>query len=364
MSGTSADGIDVALLEITQTNALLNWKLLGFESFPHTENLRKRILQVTGANLREIAELDRAIAESFADASIRFCEQHQFSIQKVDFIASHGQTVYHHSGQEPKCSLQLGNGDYIAEKTGSLVISDFRPRDIAAGGEGAPLSAYGDYLLFASVEKPLAVLNLGGIANLSFLNKDPEALLAFDVGPANMLLDGLVRRVSRGEIHFDRDGKLAKSGKVDTDLLAWMMEHPFLKKAPPKSTGREDFGEHFLAELLSKKNKVSLEDLLASAIKFSAKAIRHAIEQTNSKEKIRELVVAGGGVYNPALMDAIRHEMLPITVKSSQDYGIPVQARESMIFALLGHETLRGNTANHPGATGAKRRVPLGRISL
>ncbi|MEK6710075.1 MAG: anhydro-N-acetylmuramic acid kinase [Nitrospinota bacterium] len=369
MSGTSADGVDAALVRIAGGKAAL----LDFRSLPHAQALRGRVLAAggePGAATAEICSLHREIGEAFARAALEIIAASGAAPSEVSFIGSHGQTVRHlpEGGVDLLPStLQLGDAAVIAERTGITVVADFRARDVAAGGSGAPLAPWAHRFLFERPGAPVAFLNLGGIANLTYI---PPAgrpgLFGFDCGPANMALDGCVARLTRGAERFDRGGRLAARGRVDKEALGLMLAHPFLRLAPPKSTGRETFGEAFLEGALAplRERGAPPEDELATLTAFSAECVlRAARDHFPGDAPPAEFLVGGGGYQNETLLRRLREGLAPIPVRSSGERGIPPGAVEAVAFALLGWASLRGVPANVPAATGARREVVLGHIT-
>ena len=289
----------------------------------------------------------------------------------MDLIGSHGQTVYHHSGVAGACraTLQLGDGDIIAVRTGRYVISDFRARDIAAGGEGAPLSPVADTILFAGRKLGIpcrrAILNLGGIANLTVLDDDPTRVFGFDTGPANAPLDRLARNLSGNELTCDQHGRFAQAGRVNEPLLAELLEKDlFLARRPPKSTGFEMYGDAFVARAAQQHGGFDT-DLMATLTEFTARTIALGLRQcAQLGSPIEEVVTAGGGVKNPALMERITALIAPIPIRQSDELGVPSNAREAMAFAVLADMTLRGIAACLPPVTGATAPKLLGKLSF
>ncbi len=332
MSGTSADGVSAAVVETGPPFRVLEYRTCGYG-----RAVRRRILQLKDAKAGEICEANFWLGELFARAALRMR-------QGYDLIGSHGQTVFHVPGRS---TLQLGEPCVIAERTGKTVVADFRPRDIAAGGEGAPLVPFFDRVLFGG-RKRRAILNLGGIANATIT----DSWLAFDTGPGNCLLDEAVRRMGRG--NFDRDGRLAASGRVDPKLLDRWLGHPYFRRRPPKSTGRELFDWTFVEERPSR-------DLVATLTLLTARTVSDAIRRWGGAG-LQEVVVSGGGVYNRTLMEHLAALLWPAQVRSSLVFGLHPLAKEAAAFALLAAQTLRGNPGNVPAATGARRPVVLGKI--
>ncbi|HEV8113829.1 MAG TPA: anhydro-N-acetylmuramic acid kinase [Planctomycetota bacterium] len=362
LSGTSADGIDVAITRIRRAaRDVAAPQTLAFSVEPFPEELRRRVRAVLDASSatgpREVALLSRDLGRAFGSAARRAAERAGVAL---DLVASHGQTVWHHDGVEPegKATLQLGDGDFVAEEAGCAVASDFRQRDVAAGGEGAPLSALADGAVFAHVERPAAILNLGGMANLTLLGASDAELVAFDTGPAGSLLDGLARRLL-GEA-FDRDGARAGKGSPRADLVQRWLEHPFFRRAPPKSTGRDTFGEAYVSSIVASARDLRPEDVLASAVELVAASVGDALERF--LPPVERLLVAGGGVKNPVLLAALARRV-PCAVASSAAVGVDPKAREALVFAVLGARCALGIPSTHPGATGARAGRVLGKLS-
>jgi anhydro-N-acetylmuramic acid kinase len=371
MSGTSADSIDVALCRIKGHGSETRAELILYQEHAHEPNLRCQVLKANDLGLRTIAELNVSLAEAFAEACLRTLDQAGVIPAQVDLIGSHGQTIYHHSGVPGarRATLQVGDGDTIAVRTGCYVISDFRARDIAAGGEGAPLSPIADTILFASGEpgKPCrrAILNLGGIANLTVLDPDPTRVFGFDTGPANAPLDRLARHLSGGQLACDRDGQFARVGRVNERLLSELLETDlFLTRRPPKSTGFEMYGDAFVAQAAERHGAYDM-DLMATLTEFTARAIALGLQQcTLFGPPVEEVIIAGGGVNNPVLIERITALISPIPIRTANDLGVPPAAREAMAFAILADMTLRGITACLPPVTGASAPKLLGKLSF
>ncbi len=366
MSGTSADGVDAALVRIHGCGLETGIELLGYASTPYPVRLRDALLGLAHGSVAELCRLNFSVGEAFAEASLALLEQCNVAPDDVDLIGSHGQTVCHvpRSSGDVASTLQIGEGDVIAERLGVPVVSDFRTRDIAAGGEGAPLSAYVDYLLFRREGPPRALLNLGGIANVTVLSSAIESVFAFDTGPANMPLDETVRVLTQGDEHFDRDGRMAATGRIDENLLRKLMEHPYLQQPLPKTTGRSTFGVDFVLPLLRAKGNQRGVDVLATLTAFTAHSIRHAFEEyVLPRVQPLEIVVSGGGLKNHTLMAHLRRLFPKWRIASSADSGLDPDAKEAVIFAVLANETIHGVPNNLPGATGARWPTVLGKVS-
>ena len=360
LSGTSADGIDVALCRMrTRAGALLRPELLAFETraFPVAEARRLRaLLDGEPCGLRESALLARDLGRSFGRAAREFAAQSGLAL---DLVGSHGQTVYHHDGAESSgpASLQLGEGDHVAEEAGCTVVSDFRQRDLAAGGEGAPISALADGLIFEHVPRPLAILNLGGMGNLTLLSEGAEPI-SFDTGPAGSLLDGFARALLGRD--FDPEGAHAAAGKPDAARVRAWLEHSFFSRPPPRSTGRDTFGAPWVAGCLRGGGAPS--DLLATAVEFVAASVAESLERF-AASKPRQLLVAGGGVHHRLLLARIEARC-GCPVVTSAEQGIDPDAREGLVFAVLAARAVLGIPSTSPRATGAGSGRVLGKISL
>jgi len=366
LSGTSADGIDAGLIRIRGHGLATQAETIAFRTEPFPDIHRDRILALGQANAETICRYNFILGELFADAARKVLEDAGVSRAAVDLVGSHGQTVFHvpRGSHERGATLQIGEGDVIAERIGAPVVSDFRTRDVAAGGEGAPLAAYVDYLLFRRAGVPRLTLNLGGIANLTLVPEMIEDVFAFDTGPANMPIDEAVRLLTRGEEHFDRDGKRAADGRVDQNLLGKLNSHPYLALPPPKTTGREMFGTDFVLPLLRSKGVSTAHDVIATLTAFTAHSIARAItEFVLPRYQPLEMLVSGGGVHNPVLMTHVRQLLPMMAVRTLDEVGIDPDAKEALIFAVLANETIHGNPNNLPGATGAQWPVVLGKIS-
>jgi anhydro-N-acetylmuramic acid kinase len=368
MSGTSADGVDAALVEWPDGPAARPFRLIAFEETPFEAALQQRIHRLAagrlpgGEVLRELAALDVALGERFAAAAQGLARRAGVALERVAAIASHGQTVAHHP--ELRATLQIGDPSLIAERTGRPVAADFRSRDLAAGGEGAPLAPFFHFAAFGDAHESRVVLNLGGIANVSWLRAGgrPDDVVAFDVGPANTLLDGVVQTASGAAERFDAGGARARRGRVDEALLAELLDDDFLRRPPPKSTGRERYGLSEAEALVarSRRDARSIDDLLATLVAFSAEAVARACRDF-VVGKVERLVVGGGGARNPALMDALR-ERLGVPVDAMDVHGVPAAAAEAMAFSLLGRNTLLGVPNQLPRTTGAAGPRVLGEL--
>lgn len=367
MSGTSYDGIAAALVAVRGAGLATRAELRAFETYPYPPAARRLVAAVSApptGTVDLVCRANFALGELFAEAAIAIARKARVRLGRVALIGSHGQTIHHLPASAPPSTLQIGEAAIIAERTGVTTVADFRPRDLAAGGQGAPLVPYVDYLLLRHRTRGRLVLNIGGIANFTHLPPAcrPHDVLAFDTGPGNMLLDALVGLLTRGRRTYDRDGAMAARGTVSPPLLRKLMHHPYLRQKPPKSTGRETFGVPF-AERLLRESGLAPEDLLATVTAFTSASIAHACRRYIApRGRVDEVIASGGGCHNRTLMGLLAQAFAPVPVRLSDDFGIPVDAKEAMAFAILAHETMAGRPGNLPSATGASRRVVLGKI--
>ncbi len=376
MSGTSADGIDAALVEITQGASQPELRLLHFEVWPFPRKLRQRILCIADAGsgaTAEICHVNVLLGELFAKAAISVARRARIPLRNIALIGSHGQTVAHipdskiEHGISVRSTLQIGEPSVIAERTGVTTVADFRPRDMAACGEGAPLTPYLHALLFRHPRRDRIVLNLGGIANLTFLPKGRglRGVLAFDTGPGNVLIDGLVARLTDGTMGVDLDGRIAASGKVNPRLLRWLMARPYFRRTPPKSTGREEFGPSLIEALLRRAaaRNVTEEDLVATVTAFTAQSVAlHVRRDLPHSAASAELIVCGGGADNPTLIKRLQETLPDCHFLTANEAGFPERAIEAAAFALLAYLTAHGLPGNMPRITGATHNTILGKI--
>jgi anhydro-N-acetylmuramic acid kinase len=362
MTGTSMDGLDIALCRVTSA-PLLACELLAFETVPLPPALRRALADEGLAELAALARLDMALGGFFADALAGVLERHPVTLE---LIGSHGQTIYH---EHAVASLQIGAAAPLAERCGCPVVHDFRVADIAAGGAGAPLVPYVDHRLLGGRGTALLAVNLGGIANFTALpaEDDLDLVLGMDCGPANMVLDQLAARYSNGALSADLDGRLAARGRVLPELLTELCAHPFFAAPPPKSAGREQFGRAFVDALLVRAAPAGEQDwcdLLATAAELTAFGVHEAYRRhVAPRRPVDAVMVSGGGARNPVLMARLAERFRPLAVRSSEAYGLPVDAKEAIAFALLASERLDGRPANVPSVTGARRRVLLGEVA-
>jgi len=367
MSGTSHDGADFALVEIAGSLAhprTFRALLIRHLHRKYRKSLRETIRAAFTGDACLICRLNFELGEFYAKNVALLLQGSGYTVKDIDAVASHGQTVYHlpPSGGRSGSTLQLGESSVIAERTGITVVSDFRSRDMAAGGQGAPLVPLADYFLFAGKGAVKAVVNIGGIANVTILKEKKEDTVAFDIGPGNSLIDEAIVHLSKGERSFDRNGALAGQGRPDGRLLAWLLSHPFMRKRPPKSTDRQTFGAELVRQIFSRYHNLADRDVVSTLTHFSAEIICRAITPFRPDE----VIVSGGGTENRYLMGLIaeRLQSAGIPLKTTLQYGIPSQAKEAVSFAILGYLTLKGIPGNLPSATGARREVVLGKITV
>lgn len=374
ISGTSVDGIDAILVRIRGNGTGMKFSQLAFYTHPYPKEVHQLILKnsVAGSSsVEEITRLNFLLGELFAEAAARVVRRAGRQLSEVDLIGSHGQTIHHlphpeiFAGRVIRSTLQIGDPSVIAKRTGVPTVGDFRVADVALGGEGAPLVPYVDFLLFRSTAKSRGLLNIGGIANLTILPKGCTLrdVRAFDTGPGNMVIDTLMKKLYRKP--YDEGGKLAMQGRTSTPLLRKLAEHRFVKTKPPKSTGREEFGENFVVGMLQSGSLLPRVDLLATAAELTAYCVyenyRRFIEK---KTKLDELIVSGGGTHNGAIMRGLHKYFRSVPVRKIDDYGISADAKEALCFALLANETIAGNPSNVPSVTGAAKPTVLGKICL
>lgn len=369
MSGTSLDGIDVAVVDIGG-RARISVVTHGTVSYP--QRVGAAILAVSNAetHVGNISRLQTLLGELYAKAVVAVCRRNGVPLDSLDLVGCHGQTIFHEGGgarflgQRVASTLQIGDGSVIAERLGVPVVSDFRTRDLAAGGQGAPLVPYVDYLLYRHRRLGRVALNIGGIANITAIpaGAGPESVIAFDTGPGNMVVDALAVHHSGGKLRFDRGGKIAARGRVSGPLLAQLLHDPYLRRRPPKTAGREQYGRELVDRLLAK--GLPLEDLVATATALTALAVAAGIHRfVQPHMKVDEVVASGGGVRNPQMMAYLAAYLPGVRIRTSDEFGIDSDAKEAIAFAILAHETWRRRPSNLPAATGARRPVILGKIS-
>ena len=398
ISGTSMDGIDAALVRISGPATQPRVRLLAFSTLHYSVLVRQSILRIAAgepATAGEISQLNFLLGELFAEAALRVCKKARVSPARLTVIGSHGQTIYHQGaatregGKSITSTLQIAEPAVISERTGVSVVADFRTADMAAGGQGAPLVPMVDYLLLRDKREGTVALNIGGIANFTVIpaGAKPEQVFGFDTGPGNMIIDGLVRHFTHGRKSYDAGGRWAAKGRVNEPLLDVLLRLPFFAQRPPKSAGREQFGQLFIDRFFFPKarstdiagpdrlspeqigNRQSAivyqpEDLLRTAAELTARSITDALERfVPGRTPVHRLIVSGGGAHNRLLVARLT-ELLPnLRVHQSTEFGLDVDAKEAIAFAVLADRTLHGLPGNLPSVTGARRAVVLGSIS-
>lgn len=377
MSGTSVDGIDVGIVAVSGSAASPHAKLLAFTDFSYPRAVRATVLRLANGaptTAREISQLNFRLGRLFADAALGACKRFGVSPKRVTLIGSHGQTIYHQGapsaflGANTSSTLQIGEPAVIAERTGITTVADFRPADIALGGQGAPLVPFVDYLLYRHPRIGRIALNIGGIANLSVIpaKAKPRDVFAFDTGPGNMIIDALASHFSRGRLRFDRHAELARRGHLDGALFGQLLAHPFFRKPPPKSAGREEFGAEYTARLiaLARRRRVAPADLIHTATAFTAATIAQACERfaLRRARNIREMIVTGGGARNPLLIAYLAALLPSLKLVPADASGVPADAKEAFAFAVLAYIAFHQRANNLPSATGARRPTVLGKI--
>jgi anhydro-N-acetylmuramic acid kinase len=381
MSGTSADGIDVALVRLLGRGFRTRLELLAHEHYVYPAAVRRTLLEVMNgrASVADLARLNFLLGELYAEAVL---ETQRRAGTTCDLVGCHGQTIYHQGeaapylGRKLAVTWQTGEAAVLAARCGVPVISDFRPADMAAGGKGAPLVPFLDYLLYRHRLRGRIVQNLGGIGNLTAIppRAQPEQLIAFDTGPANMIIDALTEHLF--ERRYDRDGRIAARGMAMETLVSEFLRLPFFRRKPPRTAGREEFGREFVAHFLRRCGRARKEDVIATATLFTARSIRDSVgllqrlfvadEPRPGRMVFRDYVVSGGGTKNRTLMAMIASELAPyrLRIRTSDEFGLPSEAKEAVAFAALAYQTWRRLPGNVPSATGAKRPAILGKISL
>ncbi|MFS0863074.1 anhydro-N-acetylmuramic acid kinase [Fredinandcohnia sp. 179-A 10B2 NHS] len=375
MSGTSLDGIDAALVSISEIGTELNVNLVHFKTLPFSESLKTRILDLCDpdrARIEEISYMNMLLGELFSDAAKQVVQEAGLEMKDVDIISSHGQTIFHQpeksttEGYAVSSTLQIGDIAVIAERTGVMTVGDFRTRDMAVGGQGAPLVPYADKLLCRDQSVGRVLVNIGGIANITVLPPatSNESVLAFDTGPGNMLIDAFTTWASNGKQTFDDNGEIAASGTVNNSWLNELLKHEYYQFPIPKSTGRELFGIQYAKQLWELNTQLSPEDKIATITELTAITISEDIKRFIDSYQIGEVFISGGGWYNQTLRNSIKAH-LPETIKlaSTDELGIPADAKEAVVFALLGYQCVMKRPNNLPSATGASAPVVMGKIA-
>ncbi len=386
MSGTSADGIDVALAEITGLGWKTRLRVRASSFVPYPDDVRRRIIEISSGApvpLSEVSQMNFLLGELFARACLHVCRRSGIPKEKLRLIGSHGQTVYHQNADSRYCGVpvrstfQIGEPAVIAERTGVTTIGDFRTADVAAGGRGAPLVPFVDYLLYRHPRRGRVVLNIGGIANLTAIpaGGGPEEVIAFDTGPGNMLLDALAERATKGKRRYDPAGRMAAQGKISETLVRRLLRHAYFRLPPPKTTGREQFGRDYLKRFLASGRFHASNDALATATALTAESIAYGVKKfVLPKFPVDECIVSGGGVKNLFLMKELRRRLSAgrdasqekgsgeLRVLTSDATGIPADGKEAIAFAVLAYHTFHRRPSSLASATGARHPAILGKV--
>ena len=371
ISGTSADGIEAVVVSLNGAPPRLEWRLLSHIAYPFSPTLRQQIFAAfrpESSSVDRMCRLNFDLGSAFAEAALKAIGAAKLEPEKVELIGSQGQTVWHEPPppDQPGATLQLGSAAVIVERTGITTISNLRARDVAAGGQGAPVVSFLDWLLFRHPTRTRAIQNIGGIGNVTFLPSlaSSQVAISFDTGPGNMLIDYGASRATAGAQVFDRDGEMAARGGVSQALLDELMAHPYLRLVPPKTTGRELFGTQYGAQMWErgKALKLSDVDILATFTAFTAESIAQSYRDY-APSPIDEIFLAGGGALNPTLVQMIRTRLAPIQVHPHSDLGLAASPKEAVTFAVLAYETYHGRTSNLPSCTGARHAVLMGDIT-
>ncbi len=379
MSGTSVDGVDAALVEISGTDSEPKVKLLAFENRPYPPQVREKIFSLftpANATVDKVGYMNFLLGEIYAKSALSVIEKAGMKPEEIDVIGSHGQTIWHApipespDGIPVAYTVQIGEGSVIAERTGILTVSDFRVADMAAGGQGAPLVPFSEYLLYRREKETILLQNIGGIGNMTVMpaGAKPRDVFAFDTGPGNMIIDAVISAVTGGEKTYDAGGETAAKGRVCNALLDILKEEPYYRQPLPKTTGREHFGVQYTEKILSwwKENPIPVEDLLATVTDLTAYSIADAYERyVLPKYRASEIIVGGGGSYNATLLRFMKERFAPhgVAVRTQEDLGLSSDAKEAVAFALMADCCMRGKANTLPSVTGAEHPAVMGKIS-
>ena len=379
MSGTSVDGVDAALVEISGTDSEPKVKLLAFENKPYPPQVREKIFSLftpANATVDKVGYMNFLLGEIYAKSALSVIEKAGMKPEEIDVIGSHGQTIWHApipespDGIPVAYTVQIGEGSVIAERTGILTVSDFRVADMAAGGQGAPLVPFSEYLLYRREKETILLQNIGGIGNMTVMpaGAKPRDVFAFDTGPGNMIIDAVISAVTGGEKTYDTGGETAVKGKVCNALLDILKAEPYYRQPLPKTTGREHFGVQYTEKILSwwKENPIPVEDLLATVTDLTAYSIADAYERyVLPKYQASEIIVGGGGSYNATLLRFMKERFAPhgVAVRTQEDLGLSSDAKEAVAFALMADCCMRGKANTLPSVTGAEHPAVMGKIS-
>ncbi|MGD1821894.1 MAG: anhydro-N-acetylmuramic acid kinase [Pleomorphochaeta sp.] len=375
MSGTSMDGIDAVLIKIYNSGLSTKYKQLGFITLPYNKKEKEVLLKLALGNTggsKELLKIDIYLGKKFCDAAITLCNTCNIEKEKIDFIGTSGHTFYHlpnkiqYLDKEISGTLQLGEPSYLNEAFNCPVVSDFRVRDMAAGGQGAPLVPYTEYILFRSEKENIALQNIGGISNITILPKmcNSNQVKAFDTGPGNMIIDNLISIYTKGEQSFDKDAKMAQKGELNKLLLMHLLNDDYLSKPLPKSTGREKYNDQYIKKILDIQNmeNITNEDVIYTCTYFTAKCIEIGIKNFANID-IDKLIIGGGGSHNAVIINSLKKLLPSINIITFEDMGLNSDSKEAIAFAILANETLNKKSNNLQSVTGAKHSVIMGKIS-
>ncbi len=378
MSGTSHDGVSAAVVRLDE-RATPRAEALAFRTFPYPAAFRERLLSL--ASMKDVgapavSSINFELGKIFGNAAIKIAQVAKVRLAEISFIGSHGHTIFHlpprtaARGQTPS-TMQIGESSVIAAMTGLPVVADFRPMDMALGGEAAPLAPLAHFWLFGDRKLGRVIQNIGGIGNATYLKPSPTlndpTLIAFDTGPGGMLIDALVNKHSGAKLKMDRDGRIAARGRANEDLLAELMRHPYFRRRPPKSTGREEFGSHYLEEVEPRATLAGVggDDLVATITALTARSIADAVQRfIVPLGRVDQLIATGGGAHNPTLLRMIRDYLPEVEVLTAKAVGVDGDSLEAVAFAILGYQMLRGRQGNIPSVTGARAPAILGKLTL
>lgn len=370
MSGTSLDGVDVVLCEINGVDTSTKVKELKFRTYPFPSKLKttlQTLLKTKQADLASLCSLNFTLGAFFAECVCKLCQEYGIKTQDLAYIASHGQTIYHipeTNKQFVKSTWQMGEAALLAEKCACPVIANFRVRDMAANGQGAPLVPFSEYLLYRQKYYGVALQNIGGIGNITVIPKNATAdeVFAFDTGPGNMLINAAMQKLY--DLDYDCDGNIAKTGTLIDELKQELAQHAYLQQVPPKTTGRELFGDDYAEYLLTKYTQNRAEDIVATLTWFTAYAIAYSYENyIKAKAEIKELVIGGGGAHNGAIFSWLKRLLPSIQICTQEAKGYSSDSKEAVAFVILGNQTLHNKASNLPSVTGANKQVILGQIT-
>lgn len=373
ISGTSMDGIDAALVQITEVEHALGVQTLAFRTVPYPPDVLAELMRAVRQEntVAEICHMNFVLGELFAEAALQLMSERAVKPEDLLCVASHGQTVWHQpepiawQGRHIRSTMQIGEPAVIAERTGVTTVADFRVADVAAGGQGAPLVPYVDYLLFRHPAEGRILLNIGGIANMTAIPADatPDAVIAFDTGPGNALINAAMCIASGGKYSYDPEGAYAQRHPVREEWLLELLQHPYFAQSPPKSTGRETFGEPMVRKLLSRYKLSNAEHLVPTLTELTVRTIADAVRRyVLIKMSVARVIVSGGGVHNRTMMQRLAHLLPELQLENSERYGIHPDAKEAVAFAVLGYLTVRQRPNNLPSATGASHPVIMGKV--